>query len=176
MKTESAFNIGLQNYSVHRMSLEDIAAIQEVYDKCLDYMLLVDGHAADLNAVEEDFQSVPPGKSNEDKFVFGIADPQKGIVGLLDILRWYPDKTTWWIDTLLFIPESRSKSLGEKVIQGFVDYVRAGGAQGIMLGVVEENIRAYKFWIKMGFEFVRETEPRQFGNKMQRLKIMRRNL
>jgi ribosomal protein S18 acetylase RimI-like enzyme len=176
MKIKSAFDIGLQNYSVHRMSLEDIAAIQEVYDKCLDYMLLVDGHAADPNAVEEDFRSVPPGKSNEDKFVFGITDSQKGIIGLLDILRWYPDETTWWIDTLLFIPESRSHSLGEKVVQGFVDYVRASGAQAIMLGVVEENLRAYKFWIKMGFEFVRETEPRQFGNKMQRVKIMRRNL
>ncbi len=176
MKIESEFDIGLQNYSVHRMSLEDIAAIQEVYDKCLDYMLLVDGHAADPNAVEEDFQSVPPGKSNEDKFVFGITDSRKRIAGLLDILRWYPDETTWWIDTLLLIPESRSRSLGEKVIQGFVDYVRASGAQAIMLGVVEENIRASKFWTRMGFELVRETEPRQFGNKMQRLKIMRRNL
>lgn len=176
MKMESVFDIGLQDYSVHRLSQEDMAAMQNVYARCLDYMLLVDGHPADPHAVEEEFQSVPPGKSIEDKFVFGIADSRNGIVGLLDILRWYPDETTWWIDTLLFIPESRSKRVGEKVIQGFVDYARAGGARRIMLGVVEENIRAYKFWIKLGFELVRETEPRQFGNKMQRLKIMRRNL
>ncbi len=176
MKVEPAFDIGLQNYSVHRMSPEDISAIQKVYDKCLDYMLLVDGHPADPNVVEEEFRSVPPGRSNEDKFVFGISDSRRGIVGLLDILRWYPDETTWWIDTLLFIPESRSQSLGEKVTQGFVDYARANGAQAIMLGVVEENLRAYKFWIKMDFEFVHETEPRQFGNKKQRVKIMRRNL
>jgi ribosomal protein S18 acetylase RimI-like enzyme len=176
MKTESAFDIDLQNYSVHQISLEDIAAVQEVYEKCLDYMLVVDGHAANPDVVEEDFQSVPPGKSNEDKFVFGITDSQKRLVGLLDILRWYPDKTTWWIGELVLVPESRSKSLGEKVIQGFVASARANGATEIMLGVVEENIRAYKFWIKMGFELVRETEPRQFGNKMQRVKIMRRNL
>ncbi len=176
MKTEPAFDIGLQDYSVHRLSQEDLAAMQDVYARCLDYMLLVDGHPADPHAVEEEFQSVPPGKSIEDKFVFGIADSRKGIVGLLDILRWYPDKSTWWIDTLLLIPESRCRSLGEKVIQGFVDYVRASGARRIMLGVVEENIRASKFWTRMGFELVRETEPRQFGNKMQRLKIMRRNL
>ncbi len=176
MKTESAFDIGFQNYSMHRMSLEDIEAIQKIYDRCLDYMLLVDGRAADPHAVEEDFQSVPPGKSNEDKFVFGITTPQKEIVGLLDTLRGYPDEKTWWIGTLLFVPESRSKSLGEKVVQGFVEYVQASGAQVIMLGVVEENIRAYKFWMRMGFEFVRETEPRQFGNKMQRVKVMRRNL
>jgi len=176
MQTEPAFDIGLQNYSVQRMSLADIAAVQEVYDRCLDYMLLVDGHAADPDGVKEDFQSVPPGKSNEDKYVFGITEHQKGIVGLLDVLRGYPDETTWWIGTLLFVPESRSQGLGEKVVQGFVKYAQAGGAQAIMLGVVEENTRAYKFWLRMGFEFVRETEPRQFGNKMQKVRVMRRNI
>ena len=45
-----------------------------------------------------------------------------------------------------------------------------------MLGVVEENIHAYKFWIKMGFEFVRKTESRHFGNKTQTVSIFRRTL
>jgi len=176
MEPESAFDIGLQNYSVYRMSLEDIAVIQEIFDRCLDYMLLVDGRAADPDALEEDFRAVPSGKSNEDKFVFGIITTPTGIVGLLDTLHGYPDGTTWWIGTLLFVPESRSQGLGEKVVQGFVKYAQAGGAQAIMLGVVEENTRAYKFWLRMGFEFVRETEPRQFGNKMQKVRVMRRNI
>jgi ribosomal protein S18 acetylase RimI-like enzyme len=34
-----------------------------------------------------------------------------------------------------------------------------------MLGVVEENQAAYEFWQRLGFEFVRQTEPRQFGKK-----------
>ena len=45
-----------------------------------------------------------------------------------------------------------------------------------MLGVVEESERAYRFWSKMGFEFVRETEPRPFKNKTQTVRIMRREL
>jgi ribosomal protein S18 acetylase RimI-like enzyme len=176
MKTEIAFDISLQGYSVHRLLLEDIRAIQQLFEQCLDYMLLVDGHPAEPNGVEEDFLSVPSGKSHEDKFVFGIANQQKEIVGLLDTLCWYPNETTWWIDMLLFVPESRSRGLGEKVLQGFVEYARLSGAHAIMLGVVEDNIRAYKFWNRMGFEFVRETEPRQFGNKTQTVKVMQRIL
>jgi ribosomal protein S18 acetylase RimI-like enzyme len=61
-------------------------------------------------------------------------------------------------------------------LQGFVEYARLSGAHAIMLGVVEDNIRAYKFWNRMGFEFVRETEPRQFGNKVQTVKVMQRIL
>lgn len=173
---EPAFDIGLQAYSVRRLLPGDIGAIQGLFESCLDYMLLVDGHAADPNSVAEEFQSVPPGKSLDDKFVFGIAYRQNGLVGLLDTLRWYPDETTWWIDTLLLVPEIRSQGIGQRVVQGFVEYVRASGGQAIMLGVVEENKRAYKFWNEMGFEFVRQTEPQQFGNKTQTVSIMRRTL
>lgn len=176
MRTETAFDIGLQAYSVHQLSLEDIEAIQELFEICLDYMLLVDGHPADPSGVEEDFLFVPPGKSQNDKIVFGIMDQQNDLVGLLDALRGYPEETAWWIGLLLFVPEVRSQGLGQRVVQGFAEYVRSNGGQAIMLGVVEENGRAYKFWEGMGFEFVRKTEPHQFGNKTHTVSIMRRTL
>lgn len=47
MKPETGFDIGLQEYSMQRMTLEDIEEIQGIYEKCLDFMLLVDGHGAD---------------------------------------------------------------------------------------------------------------------------------
>ena len=61
-------------------------------------------------------------------------------------------------------------------MQGLAEYARAGGGQAIMLGVVEENILAHNFWKRMGFEFVRRTEPRQFGDKTQTVTVMRRVL
>jgi ribosomal protein S18 acetylase RimI-like enzyme len=176
MKTEISFDIYLQEYSVHRLSLEDIGAIQNLFTKCLDYMLLIDGHPANPEVVEEEFQSVPSGKSSDDKLVFGIINRQNNLVGLLDVIRWYPDETTWWIDTLLFIPEARSQGLGEKVTQCFAEYVLANGGQAIMLGVVDENKRAYNFWNRMGFDLIRKTEPRQFGDKIQTVSVMRLSL
>jgi GNAT superfamily N-acetyltransferase len=176
MKSETAFDIGLQDYSVHRLSLEDSGAIQELYEKCLDYMLLVDGHPANPNAVEEEFQFIPPGKSPGDHIVFGIFNQQNDMVGMLDTLCRYPDETAWWIGLLLLMPDVRSRGIGQKVILGFIEYARTSGAQAIMLGVVEENKLAYKFWNRMGFELVRKTEPRQFGNKTHVVNIMRRTL
>ena len=176
MKTETVFDIGLQDYCVHRLSIENSRAIQALYEKCLDFMLLVDGRAADPNAGAEEFQDIPPGISQEDHFVFGIANQQDALVGLLDTVRGYPDERTWWIGLLLFTPEVRSQGLGQTVVEGFAEYVRTRGGQAIMLGVVEENKRAYEFWNRMGFEFVRKTEPRQFGEKTHSVIIMRRTL
>jgi hypothetical protein len=163
MKAELAFDIGLQDYFVRQLTLEDSEEIQGVWDKCLDFMLLVEGHPAEPNYGVEQFQDVPPGKSTEDLFVFGIFNRQNDLVGLLDVLRGYPDEITWWIGLLIFIPD-------------FAEYVRLNSGQAIMLGVVEENQLASAFWKKMGFELVRKTEPRQFGNKTQSVNIMRRVL
>jgi ribosomal protein S18 acetylase RimI-like enzyme len=176
MKTETAFDISIGGNSVRQLSLDDSEAIQELYERCLDYMLLVDGHPAGSNAGEEEFQDVPPGKSPDDKLLFGIFNQQNDLVGLLDVLRGYPDETTWWIGLLLLAPEVRSQGIGQKIVEGFVEYAQANGVQAIMLGVVEENKSAYKFWSRMGFKFVRQTEPRQFGDKTQRVSVMRRVL
>jgi RimJ/RimL family protein N-acetyltransferase len=176
MKTEPAFDMGTPAYSVHRLFPEDSQAIQELFEKCLDFMLLVDGHPAGPHAAEEELCDVPPGKSLDDKFVFGIVNLQNDLVGYLDVLRDYPDETTWWIGLLLIVPEIRSQGMGQKIVRGFADYVLANEGQTIMLGVVEENKLAYRFWERMGFEFVHTTEPRKFGEKIQRVNVMRRRL
>ncbi len=176
MKNEIAFYVDDQDYSVHLLTYEDVKAIQTLYEKCEDYMLLVDGHPAGENAAEEEFHDLPPGRSADDKFMFGIVSPLNELIGLLDVMRWYPDEVTWWIGLLLLVPEIRSQRVGEKVLKGFTEYVKANGGQAIMLGVVEDNERAYQFWSKMGFAFIRETEPRPCGNKTQTVRIMHQKL
>ena len=176
MSPTSDFSPHLEPFSVRRLTIGDIDAMQGLLDQCLDYMLLVDGHAANLASTKEDFQFVPPNASQEDKYVYGILDEKKTLMGLLDSLRGYPEPGTWWIGLLLLEPQVRSQGLGEKIIKAFARYAKTNRAQVLMLGVVEENQRAYQFWSKMGFEFVRQTEPRQFGEKMQRLNVMKKRL
>jgi ribosomal protein S18 acetylase RimI-like enzyme len=174
--TGCEIDLGLPGYAVRCLTPADSQAIQTLYEKCLDYMLLVDGHPAGVNAGAEAFQDVPQGRSPDDKLILGILDRQGELVGLLDALQHYPDETTWWIGLLLFTPAARSQGLGERVVQGFAGYVQSNGGQAIMLGVVEDNPRAYQFWQRMGFETVHKTEPRQFGDKIQVVNVMRRIL
>jgi ribosomal protein S18 acetylase RimI-like enzyme len=176
MDTATAFAIDLPGYSVHQLSPEDAGAVQRLFEQCLDYCLLVDGRGPAPNAAEEEFRDAPPGKSPDDLFIFGIISRQNDLAGLLEGVRGYPDETTWWIGLLLFAPEARAHGIGKQVVQGFAEYARASGVQAIMLGVVDENERACQFWNRLGFETVRQTEPRQFGNKTQTVRVMRRTL
>jgi ribosomal protein S18 acetylase RimI-like enzyme len=176
MKIETSFNIGLQGYSIYRLFHEDIQIIQEVFEKCNDYLLLVEGKTVERNTGEEEFLSVPKGKSLEEKLVFGIFNQQKEIIGYLDTLCIYPEEKCCWIALLLFVPEYRAKSMGQKVVQGFIEYMSTRGVQEIRLGVIEENYQAKRFWNNLGFELIHTTESRPFGNKAHKVHIMRRIL
>ncbi len=176
MKNETAFDIGLPGYSVHRLTPEDAPALQQLFEKCRDYMLLVDGRPAGPDSAVGEFLDVPPGKSVEDKFLFGIVDARNEMVGELDVLRAYPADATWWIGLLLLDPAVRSQGIGEKVLEGFAGYVKANGGKDIMLGVVAENEPAYRFWSRSGFEWVQDREPQQFGEKTHVVRVMRRLL
>lgn len=172
MKTKSAFPLGTQQYSIHELLPEDSELIQELFDKCLDYMLLVDGRPAVDNSGSAAFTEIPPGSSLNDHFIFGILDQQNTLAGLLDAIQNYPDEHSWWIGLLLIAPESRSQGLGRLVVKGFEDFIRSGNGQVIMLGVVEENQRAYEFWKGMGFEFISRTGPSLYGEKTHTIIIM----
>ncbi len=175
MESKTAFNVDLPGHSIHQLGLEDAPALQALFEKCADYMLLVDGHPAGPDSAAGELQDRPPGKSIEDKFLFGIFNAQNELVGELDVLRDYPDEGTWWIGLLLLDPAVRSVGIGEKVLEGFVDYARGNGGTAIMLGVVAENKRATRFWTRMGFEWVLDREPQHFGRKTHIVQVMRRS-
>jgi ribosomal protein S18 acetylase RimI-like enzyme len=174
MDNTPVFESGLPDYSVHRLEPEDIPALQLLFNKCSDYTFIVEGESTSPTAAQETFQFVPPGRSPSDKFIFGLIDQHNKIVGLLEGMSHYPDDTTWWIGLLMLSPEVRGRGVGRKLLDGFSRYVQSRGGTIIMLGVVEANQRAYRFWQQMGFKLIRKTEPRQFGKKEQAVFVMQR--
>jgi ribosomal protein S18 acetylase RimI-like enzyme len=163
-------------YLIGRLKPEHTEALQRLLEQCADYAMLVEGEAVSPSAAQDLFNEAPPGRSLSDKFLYGVWDRKGNIVGVLEGMRHYPDETTWWIGLLLLAPQARGCGLGRKLVEGFTETVRSEQGGAVMLGVVEDNQAAYRFWLKLGFEPVRQTEPRPFGKKVQTVHVMRRNL
>jgi ribosomal protein S18 acetylase RimI-like enzyme len=176
MESLPAFETSIPDCSVYRLAPEDAGLLQSLYDRCADYTWIVEGKPVSPAAAQEEFQSIPPGKTLGDKFVFGLVDSHQELAGMLEGVQHYPDQGTWWIGLLLLAPSARGRGMGRKLVSGFTDFVRANGGTFIMLGVVEDNAPAYTFWQHLGFEPVRKTEPRQFGKKTQAVYMMRRDI
>jgi ribosomal protein S18 acetylase RimI-like enzyme len=176
MNNTQSFQIDDPNYSISSLQHEHTEILQALCERCADYTLIVEGETVSPNAARELLQDTPPGRSPDDKFVYGILDKQGDVVGVLEGMRNYPEENIWWIGLLMLTPETRGCGIGRKVVQSFFEYVRSQQGTAVMLGVVEENRSAYKFWQQVGFELVRQTEPRLFGKKTQVVYVMKKQV
>jgi GNAT superfamily N-acetyltransferase len=176
MNNGPIFRINLPGYSVRWLHPEDAVILQYLFDRCLDYTEIVEGTAVSPTAAEELFQSLPPGGSFSDKIVIGIFDREGKIKGALEGMRHYPGENIWWIGLLLLSPDNRNQGVGRKILEAFIDYVGENRGTAVMLGVVEDNSRALRFWSQNGFHLVRKTEPRPFGKKIQAVLVMQRRI
>ena len=158
------------------IDLGALEAVQTLCETCADFFWLVEGSTVAPGAGLDIFESLPPGRSIEDKFVYGLFNRQNDLLGVLEGLRHYPDEGTWWIGLLLLAPDARQHGLGRKIVQCFFEAVRLAGGTAVQLGVVEDNQAGYRFWRRVGFEPLRITEPRCFGEKLQAVQVLRRSL
>jgi GNAT superfamily N-acetyltransferase len=166
----------MKEISIAKLEIGHLEKIQALFEKCKDYAWIVDGEKPSPEAAREVLESLPPGKSIADKFLCGVMDEAGELSALLEGVRGYPDEKTWWIGLLLLSPEARGKGLGRELFERLAGKARDASAAAIMLGVVEDNENALRFWQRIGFEEVRWTAPQQFGKKRQRVIVMRRLL
>ena len=162
-------------YSVARLSLADVADVQRLYERCTDYHFAHEGTPTRANAGEEELTSLPPGRSADDKFSFGIYTADAVLIGYLELFRNYPDEGDWWVGLLMLDPDARGRGLGSEVFRAATIWAADRGARSILLAVLESDERAQRFWFRQGFELVRRREYQSHAEKKQHtVLIMRR--
>ena len=152
---EPAFSF--DGFSAVRMSSGDIPAIQELHERCGDYFLLAEGCDTRPTSAAEDLADLPPGKDLADKFLFGIRSGAGTLVGVLDLLRDYPDPGVWTIGLLMLDPAARGEGLGTRAYEAAREWVRAQGGHTTSLAVLEQNTPAERFWRRRGFAEIART-------------------
>jgi ribosomal protein S18 acetylase RimI-like enzyme len=95
----------------------------------------------------------------------GVRDGGGVLLGLIDVARKYPQPGVWYIGLLLIDPTMRNRGMGRDVVRALKGEAMRNGATRIMLSVVEENVRALRFWQAQGFRVVRKLPTRRFGTK-----------
>ncbi len=150
--------------------------MQTLYDRCTDFALLTDGQPPSPTAALEEFDALPPGKTQDDKYILGLFDLQNNLLGIIESIRHYPDDRTWWLGLMMLSPDRRGQGLGSEFYRAFENWVTIQGVKQVSLSVIEANELGLRFWKSLGFEIIRQTEPRQFGNKTHNLYVMSRTV
>ncbi len=160
--------------SVRTLSSNDLPELQELFEACGDFAMLVEGQPPGPTAAREEFDGLPEGHARVDNLLFGVfaSTGARRIIAALNSLQHYPTGDCWWIGLLLIRPEERGRGLGSALLASFQDHAASQGFARLALGVVEQNLDGLRFWTRHGFVLERTTEPRAMGLKAQRIHVL----
>ncbi|MDA3847374.1 MAG: GNAT family N-acetyltransferase [Vallitaleaceae bacterium] len=158
-----------QVYLLRAISVGDQAKVLSLFHTCEEFFILTEG-IIPINS-DELYYDLPPGNVMEDKLLYGVLQDEL-LVGVVDIVKNYPEKGEWIIGLLLLHPKVRGMGLGKSVHNILIRIARDGGAKKLRVGVVEQNTSGYQFWAKLGYKKMKLTEPIRYSIKESKVIVM----
>ncbi|MBD9488593.1 N-acetyltransferase [Ensifer sp. ENS11] len=176
MDKTTTFPISLSGFEIEGLIEADAPRLMPLYQNCQDYVVLERGHPPDATVAIEEFQSFPPGRTEADKFVFGLKSGAGNLIGMLACDRNYPQEKSWWIALLMIDPAFRRHGAAKTLCDDFFSWLKTQGADRVELAVFAENEQGLRFWEGQGFEMVRTAGPVPIGTKQHRMEVLGRSL
>jgi ribosomal protein S18 acetylase RimI-like enzyme len=146
---------------LRRLSGEDrtMEQLQELLEAAPNYFQRVTGQPPGPSEVISTYTILPPGKTDADKFVFGIF-LNETMLGCMDIVRGYPDSQTAYIGLLLSREDHVRRGIGSAAFRIAESEVQAWTEiQKIRLAVIATNREVLPFWERQGFRCTGEIKP-----------------
>lgn len=165
----------LDGHVVERLQADQAPEVQSLCEACHDYHERLEGAPAGPEAGESTFAALPPGNAYDDKYVIGLRDGAGSLIGVIDLIRNYPEPGVWYIGLLLLHPAHRGRGVGQATVSALAAWVQTQGGVALGLGVVNQNKTAVRFWRAAGFKELNRRLMR-FGSKDSIVLVMRRTL
>lgn len=143
--------------------VDDVAAVEAVYRKAADYLLLESGLTPEV-AARAFFEDRPP-TGDEAPLKFGVLGNAGDLVAIGDLAVGYPEVADAYLGLLLLVPTARGQGLGPAIVDEVKRRARSSGAARLLLGVLDDNERARAFWERQGFRWVKSSGPQLFGER-----------
>ena len=161
----------IDGFTLRPLEDRDAAPLQALFDEDREFFQDINGRdipVAELRA------ALPPWRTHDDKFAFVIE--RDGIAGMIDLIRGYPEPTTWHLLFIFLAKNVRCAGVGRRVLRAIYGWTKGQGATALHLGVAETNTRARHLYATEGFvpTGVREVDPA--ARRMRRTFVLERTL
>ncbi len=150
-----------KTFGLHLLSEDDLPNIQTLFTTCSDFFDLVYGNTNLNTEARALFTDCPKGKTPADKLLIGLHHreytPSKNLIGLLELIKHYPNYEDWYIGLLVIEPSQRNKYIATTLLQQLATALKNQSAKKLKLIVQKQNHQAIHFWQKHGFTIEKET-------------------
>ena len=151
-----AHNWQTMGLAVTDSSLEEVDALQSIYDSCAYIGPWCGDGDRDPDQMRKSLsgEHLPPeGSKNLCRLQSVRLIKDETLVGYLELYHGYPDATIFWLATLAIHVSFQHQGLGRELIAGLVKQIESlNHYSEIGIGVGLKNWPALRFWISCGFD------------------------
>ncbi|MFB6451277.1 GNAT family N-acetyltransferase [Bradyrhizobium tunisiense] len=156
MRRNKARQVG--TVALQPVGVDDEAVVDRLLDGLKDYSMKVDGVSKLVGGAHRFLTATPSGYGRESKYTFVVRLKGED-VGLVDVIRGYPEASTSFIGLLAIIETHQRRGIGRAAFRAVERFARNRlGACKLRLAVVATN-PVMGFWRAMGFHETDEVRP-----------------
>lgn len=138
------------SYTTRLLGPPDLASLQSLFDRCLDYFEIATGSGAHPDEAQRAFVAGPPSKEVSDKRIVGVFQDDV-LVGVLDALKDWPEDGVWTMGMLLIDPAHRGNGLGTRVLDAYEAWCGSQESRTFRTAVVAHHDRGARFLEGCGY-------------------------
>lgn len=161
--------------SIRKLTLDDWDIVNRFCLESPSYFVIESGSEGELRAADELFQSIPEGKTLEDKFIYGYFVGDE-LAGIAEGIRNHPQNGTWIIGMFIVAENLRNQSLGTDFLQQLELQLRDSGAMRFRIGVLDINQDGMKFWERSGYIRNGDIKEMVFNDIVHRVHVLTKGM
>lgn len=144
---------------------KDVEAVASLYNEIEEYVVFETGGPPTEATITEFFEGRPSSVPISQKLLLAIQTAENRDIGLVEIIRGYPESSDWYIGFFVLAPQYRTAGMGKTALDLVIASAAAEGAKRILLCVLEGNPRGRSFWEREGFVYHRTAPPYNAGTQ-----------
>lgn len=175
-------SLGLPSSSVPDLTTVELAAgseplLQRFFDENPLYFITTLGEPARPDAAHEEIhEDLPAGWPYTKKWVIGYTTSSGELAAMANLVSDLLAPSVWHIGTFIVATSRHGTGDARTLYQGLESWARSNGAQWLRLGVVSGNLRAERFWQRVGFTQTRVRTGIVMGKLENTVRVMFKSL
>lgn len=156
---------------------QEMAEVQKVIDDAPTHAERVTGHPPGPSDALSLFSILPEGVDYAGKFVWAVKVDDGTTVGVVDVIRGWPNASTATIGLLLLAEQHRGAGIGRRAYAAVESEIRSWPqVTSLRAAVVATNADVVAFWTRMGFADTGERKPYRYDKLISQSWILTKYL
>ncbi len=151
--------------------------LQAFFDANPQYFLTIGGEGPKPTTAQEEFDSVPPPAfPYRQRWMLAWTDDDGAMAGMADVVADLFAPRVWHIGLFIVATTLHGRGAAPLMYRELEQWIRAGGAQWLRLGVVMGNARAERFWSRQGYVELRQRHDIPMGLRSNTVRVLMKPL